>query len=107
MDLTTLPTTSKYSGAMPYHEEGDRVTLFPQEGVHDHLSLEKAIWWIHRELDGKPVKVQWRNADKQSLDEQSKTTEGTGQGELPVPRPPDDPLPPDDAGSVPGGMPAV
>lgn len=28
MDLTTLPTTNQYSGAMQYHEEDDRVTLF-------------------------------------------------------------------------------
>lgn len=107
MDLTTLPTTSRYSGSVPYHEEDDRVTLFLQEGVHDQLSMERAIWWCHQEMDGKPVKIQWRNADKQSIDEQSKTTEGAGQGELPVPGSPDDPLPPDDAGSVPGQVPAV
>ena len=107
MDLTTLPTTSQYSGAMPYHEEDDRVTLFAQDGVHDHLSVERAIWWIHRELDGKPVTVQWRMGQRQNQDEQSQTTEGAGQGDVRVPGPPDDPLPPDDAGSVPGEVPAV
>jgi len=107
MDLTTLPVTSRYSGAVPYHEEDDRVTLFLQEGVHDHLTMERAVWWCHREMDGKPVKVQWRNADKQSQDEQNKTTEGAGQGELRATRSPDETLPPDDAGSIPGGVPAV
>ena len=92
MDLTTLPTTSPYSGSIPYPEEDDRVTLFVQRGVHDQLCIERAIWWCHREMDSKRVRVEWRDADQQSIDDNSRETAQEREGEQPIPTAPDDPV---------------
>lgn len=102
-----LHTPSKH-WSIPYTEDEDCFTMYPTHGVHHAVHMDQATYWFHEQDHSKAVKVFWLDANPTTEnDVTTEETEGAGQAELPVPGPPDEALPADDAGGVPLGVPPV